>query len=89
MQLGDMGTNATGHVASTTAIVLSWFGYLPPVLTALASALASIWYAISIYNSARVQLWLTKRRQRRAQKLIDKAKWLQAMSSQQTSHDGE
>lgn len=40
-----------GHVASAGAVSASIFGWLPPVLTGLATLAAILWYSIAIWES--------------------------------------
>lgn len=54
-----------GNVVSSGAIVTSWFGVLPTLMTLIASGLALIFYVIQIYESETVRHWLANRRLRK------------------------
>lgn len=59
-------TNPAAHITAASATVGSALGLvfnvLPPLLAALASLAAVVWYAVQIYESATFQAWLVKRR---------------------------
>ncbi len=45
----------TGHVAATGVVLMAWLGWLTPVLTAIATVMAILWYAVTLYESKTVQ----------------------------------
>lgn len=54
-----------GHMFSTGAILGTLWGVFPPI----AVMLAIIWYLLQIYESKRVQMWLSSRRLRKIARL--------------------
>jgi hypothetical protein len=44
-----------GHTVATGAVILSVLGWLTPVLTAVATLMAILWYAVTLYESKTVQ----------------------------------
>ena len=58
-----------GHGLSVSAILIAWTGVLSPVMAALATIAALIWYSIQIAESKPVQRWLKARRRRALHRL--------------------
>lgn len=54
--------NVAGHTVSVAALAGTIANILPPVLAALGSFLAVVWYAVQIYESKSFQRWLAKRK---------------------------
>lgn len=52
--------NVAAHTASLAALAGTIANLLPPVLAALGSLLAVVWYAVQIYESKSFQRWLSK-----------------------------
>ena len=55
------------NAISGGAILASWVGLLPTIMTVIASGVALIWYAIQIYESETVKKW---RKRRMLKKLV-------------------
>lgn len=49
--INDPTVNGVGHVSATGAVLLAWVGILTPVLTAIATFLAIVWYLVVLYES--------------------------------------
>lgn len=49
--LSHPNVRPVGNASATGVIIVSWMGVLTPVLTAIATCMAIIWYAITIYES--------------------------------------
>jgi hypothetical protein len=64
-----------GHSFSTGAIIGTITGIFPPI----AVLLAIIWYVLQIYESKRVQMWLSSHRLRRIAKLKLEQERLEAL----------
>lgn len=54
--------NVAAHTVSVAALAGTIANILPPVLAALGSFLAVVWYAVQIYESKSFQRWLAKRK---------------------------
>lgn len=52
--------NVAAHTASVAALAGTIANVLPPVLAALGSALAVIWYIVQLYESPTIQRWFAK-----------------------------
>jgi hypothetical protein len=64
------GISPIGHTLSTSAIVLSVFGYLSPLFTAIATSFSIIWFGIAIYESKTFQHWNRNRLMKKKAKKI-------------------
>ena len=53
-----------GNIVSGGALITSWVGILPTLMTITASMIALVWYLIQIYESETVRRWLANRRKR-------------------------
>ena len=69
-------SHIVGHVVSAVALIGSFAGLLP----ALAGLVALVWYAIQIYESSTVQLWIRTRRARKIAHYIKRIHELEAQS---------
>lgn len=54
--------NIAAHTVSIAALAGTIANILPPVLAALGSLLAVVWYAVQIYESKSFQSWLSRRK---------------------------
>lgn len=54
-----------GNAVSGGALVATWIGWLPTIMTMVASSVALIWYLIQIHESETVQRWIATRRLRK------------------------
>lgn len=52
--LSDPSTIA-GHATAIASVAASVFGYLPPVLTGIATFLAILWYSVVLWENKTVQ----------------------------------
>lgn len=62
-----------GNVGATGAIVISWMGVLTPILTAIATTMAILWYTLTLYESKTCQKWIARRKDRKAEKPSDES----------------
>jgi hypothetical protein len=71
-----------GNIVSGGALVTSWVGIMPTIMTLLASGIALVWYLIQIYESETVRRWLLNRRKRKIAYLRARAAGLEAYDRQ-------
>ncbi|MDR5728243.1 MAG: hypothetical protein RB191_12520 [Terriglobia bacterium] len=55
----------TGHVAATTALIVTWLGVFNVVLATVGTLMAILWYGVAIYESNTMQTFLARRAARK------------------------
>jgi hypothetical protein len=79
--------NWFGSIASAGAIITSWIGLLPTIMTVAASGVALLWYIIQIWESETVAKWRQARMRKRLIRLHREAMELELMLTDPRDRD--